>query len=113
MSAVTGNLGRLQFLEAVRKQLNKTQAVRVAHTVTSGEISAGYASIQVTWSVPFPDDQYTVGPGIEDLSGTPGGDYSTLDIHNKIATGCLIFLWFDPSAQAGDHLLLHAIAIHD
>ena len=94
---------------------NHIKTVRTPHVVTQAEINALEAHIQVTWSTPFADANYTVTWSIEDTISTVDSDYVPGDTHAIVASGFLavILIGIATVPPAGALLNIHAIAIHD
>ena len=92
----------------------KTQ--RVSYTWTQANTDAGFAAVPFTFTVPFPDTNYSLVYGINDVSEVaPDLNYYSGDIHSKTAAGAvLVPKAYSPGfGTPGDVLILNIIAIHD
>ena len=107
----------MQFIFGKGKQDRQLQAVRVGYTITSGDITAKFVAVQVTWPKPFANDSYTVTWSIEDEAdpGVSRPDLFPQDMHNLDANGfdAVVGLPGNGVINAGDHVSIHAIAIAD
>ena len=94
----------------------KFRQVRVAHTITQGEVDAGFAGpIAVLFDVPFADANYTVSQAINDTTGggATSNDYSPGDYHDKATTGFNTAIYVGPGAAANEVVVIECICIHD
>ena len=94
----------------------KFRTKRVSHTITQGEVDAGFAGpIAITWDTSFPDASYTVGQAIQDTTagGASSNDYSPGDFHDLANTGFNTAIYVGPGAAAGEVVVIHSIGIHD
>ena len=68
--------------------LNKLQSQRTPHTITAGEVAAGFAVVPVLFDVPFSNINYTAVCTINDIGpAAPSVNIAALDFHNKARTG--------------------------
>lgn len=83
------------------------QTAIITHTITSEEVSAGYATIACSWDTPFSTDQYFVSIGCEVVSDVPLSDYGILSF-SKTPTGvqCCIYV-----TTLGDVVAAHFVGM--
>lgn len=91
---------------------------RVSYTMTPTDIANGYAVVPIVWDVPFPDSNYTVVWGINDLDPAPAGsnlDFYVGDTHQKTPTGFnAVIMCYSPGfGTPGDVEIVNVMAIHD
>lgn len=91
---------------------NKVDAVRMTHTVTAGEVSAGAIIFTVNWDQAFPDTNYTVVVGVCRLSGT-GGYLATVEVKQPSSITTAVVAAPLGNLVAGDVIEINFIAIHD
>jgi hypothetical protein len=93
----------------------RIQCVRTSYTVTSSDVSAGYAAIPVVFPTAFPDANYTLAQGIGRTTAPDNAnDYSTGDNHSLTGGGFTAEIYVNSSsAKQGDVVILNTIAIHD
>lgn len=84
--------------------------VRVQHTTSSGDVSAGNVGIPITFPTPFSDTNYTVDFNTVLISGTDPTVIFANSISNKTPTGCIANC---APGTAGDVFEVNLFAMHD
>jgi hypothetical protein len=88
-SAAAGLVAAVPVLVAAERAIKKpttltTQAARITYTVSSADVTNGWAVIQVNWPSPFADTSYVaVGSQLYHSAGQNGAPNCTLDSGNR------------------------------
>jgi hypothetical protein len=94
------------------------ETVRLQHTVTSGEVSAGVVTLAFSFGTAFADTNYTINATIYFVSAGGSGSsilaYEVYGFDTLTASGGNVSAFIDNSfAKAGDVIVFEIIAIHD
>jgi hypothetical protein len=86
---------------------------RVQHVLTTNEVAAFNAVIEVVWDTPFTDLNYTCDQNLEIVSTAAGlGDFY-VNSFTRTVNGVTVGIGISGSVAAGDVVALHAHAIRD